>query len=89
MVSKSCVQIRNNVTEFINSLSTYLVGTVDPILLNNHPIHCLLIYAENIVLLSKSAEGLQEKMDSLTQFCNNWCIYININHSCIQQGRPS
>jgi hypothetical protein len=34
--------------------------------------------ADDIVLLSKSAEGMQEKLDKLSAFCSDWCLDINI-----------
>jgi hypothetical protein len=38
---------------FINDLPSYLSNTKDPVILDNSPIHCLM-YADDIVLLSKS-----------------------------------
>jgi hypothetical protein len=49
---------------FINDLPSYLSNTKDPVILDNSPIHCLM-YADDIVLLSKSAEGMQEKLDKV------------------------
>ena len=62
---------------FINDLPSYLSNTKDPVILDNSPIHCLM-YADDIVLLSKSAEGMQEKLDKLSAFCTDWCLDINI-----------
>ena len=36
------------------------------------------MYANDIVLLSKSSQGLQEKFNKLKDFCNDWCLNINI-----------
>jgi hypothetical protein len=47
---------------FINDLPSYLSNTKDAVILDNSPIHCLM-YDDDIVLLSKSAEGMQEKQD--------------------------
>ena len=62
---------------FINSLPDYLEKTNDPISIEEKSIHCLM-YADDIVLLSKSSQGLQEKLNKLKDFCNDWCLNINI-----------
>jgi hypothetical protein len=41
------------------------------------------MYADDIVLLSKSAEGMQEKLDKLSAFCTDWCLDINIKKTKI------
>ena len=97
--STSCVKINDKLTEFfatklgvkqgdnlfkifINDLPSYLSNTKDPVILDNSPIHCLM-YADDIVLLSKSAEGMQEKLDNLSAFCTDWCLDINIKKTKI------
>ena len=37
----------------------------------------------SFVLLSKSAEGMQEKLDKLSAFCTDWCLDINIKKTKI------
>ena len=61
---------------FINSLPDYFTRTRDPIMLDGKLINCLM-YADDIVILSNSAEGLQEKLNELHNFCNDWCLDIN------------
>ena len=39
-------------------------------------VHCLM-YADDIILLSKSAKGLQEKFDILNTYCKDWCLTVN------------
>ena len=63
---------------FINDLTKYLQNTADPVVLNNRSLHCLL-YADDVILLSKSPEGLQSKIDMLHQYCQNWCLTVNTN----------
>ena len=91
--SKSCVKIDNCLTYlfsvqlgvkqgdnlipnlfkiFINDLPDYL----DSITLNGRSIHCLM-YADDIILLSSSANGLQEKIDILSKYCKDWCLNVN------------
>ena len=37
------------------------------------------MYADDLVILSESAKGLQEKLDKLQIFCSDWCLSTNIN----------
>ena len=36
------------------------------------------MYADNIVLLSNSAGGLQQFLNSLLQFCQRWNLKVNV-----------
>jgi hypothetical protein len=54
-----------------------MLNTVDPIYLNNNRIDCLL-YADDVILLSNSPEGLQAKLDCLDKLCKEWCMSVNI-----------
>jgi hypothetical protein len=58
-------------------LPKYLEDTPNPVVLNDKVINCLL-YADNVILLSQTAEGLQSKLDKLLQsFCMDWCLDVN------------
>jgi hypothetical protein len=46
--------------------------------LDNEFIPCLL-YADDIVLLSESAEGLQHSLNALHHYCNKWDLRVNID----------
>jgi hypothetical protein len=35
------------------------------------------MYADDIILLSSTAEGLQAKLDILDSYCNDWCLTVN------------
>jgi hypothetical protein len=35
------------------------------------------MYADDIILLSSSANGLQEKIDILSKYCKDWCLNVN------------
>ena len=63
---------------FINDLPSYLSSSPDPIYLNNKRLDCL-IYADDVILLSSSATGLQAKLDVLQVFCEEWCLSLNID----------
>ena len=61
---------------FINDLPGSLKNTPDPVYVKSKPVHCLM-YADDIVLLSTSANGLQKKLDQLNLYCKEWCLKIN------------
>ena len=48
----------------------------DPITLLDDRLSCLL-YADDIVILSKSANGLQLSMDKLAEYCHKWRLNVN------------
>ena len=51
-----------------------------PCLLGEHRINCLL-YADDLVILSESASGLQNCLDAVGNFCSTWGLDINYNKS--------
>ena len=62
---------------FINDLPVYLKDTPDPVLVNNLPLNCLM-YADDIVLLSTSSSELQDKLNKSYNFCQDWCLEVNV-----------
>jgi hypothetical protein len=34
------------------------------------------MYADDIILLSSTAESLQAKLDILDSYCNDWCLTV-------------
>ena len=44
-----------------------------------------LLYADDIVLISDSAEGLQNNIDSLHRFCAKWHLLVNITKTKVMQ----
>ena len=48
----------------------------EPIALGDHLVNCLM-YADDIVLLSNSKEGLQNNLSNLKEFCDYWNLKIN------------
>jgi hypothetical protein len=63
---------------FINDLPKYFEDSIDSVNLNNHMIHCLM-YADDLILLSSTPNGLQSKLDILDKYCNDWCLSINLS----------
>ncbi len=54
----------------------------DLINLHNEIIPCLL-YADDLVLLSRTAHGLQNQLDHLSSFCTQWGLKVNLNKTKI------
>ena len=52
--------------------------TKDPVDLGDLTFNCL-IYADDVVILSTSKTGLQEKLNKLEKICSDWCLQVNIN----------
>ena len=61
-----------------NDLPKYLHSCPDPVYLKITYLHCLM-YADDVVILSESALGLQEKLKKLEAYCADWCLYVNID----------
>jgi exonuclease III len=68
---------------FINDLPEKVVtpNTNTP-KLGSKPVGCLM-YADDLVLLSESQEGLQTHLDNLTRYCDTWGLNINTNKTKI------
>ena len=66
----------------MNDLPSYLSNASDPVNVNGKDVHCLM-YADDIILLSKSAKALQEKLDILNTYCKDWCLTVNTSKTKI------
>ena len=67
---------------FINDITAYIDSSCDPVKLTQRHINCLL-YADDLILLSNSAEGLQNCMEKLSTFCDEWGMNVNfLGKSC-------
>ena len=63
---------------FLNDLfSEIRNGNCDPVTLNNLDFINALAYADDIVLLSTSKEGLQKSIDITEKYCQTWRLRIN------------
>ena len=61
----------------MNDLVEHFNLECDPVSINGKSISCLL-YADDIVLMSQSANGLQTILDNLKLFCDKWNLKVNI-----------
>ena len=53
----------------------------------------ILMYADDLILVSNTALGLHDKLDILYDYCNKWKLNVNVSKSnvmiCNQSGRRS
>ena len=62
---------------YINELATILEKSSIPgVSLHNHEVKCLL-FADDLVLLSPTADGLQQSLDLLEHYCQTWALTVN------------
>ena len=69
---------------YLNELPTLLMSPKsDPLILpDGTQLNCLL-YADDLVILSKSKHGLQNCLNSLSLFCEKWMMEINLKKTKI------
>ena len=63
---------------FINDLPNMFDDSCSPVSLLTRKLHCLL-YADDLVLLSESLQGLQNSLTKLSHYCDEWGLQINIS----------
>ncbi len=63
---------------YINQLANILEhATIQGLTLHDTEIKCLL-YADDLVLLSPTEEGLQDSLNLLEDFCHSWALTVNL-----------
>ena len=68
---------------FINDIdSIFNFNDSFPVQLKDTKLNCLL-YADDLLLLSESKEGLQSCLDSLQSYCTQWKLKVNLNKTKI------
>lgn len=69
---------------FLNELPRTLNYKItDPVLLPNGEKLNTLLYADDLVLFSRSKVGLQNCLNSLESFCSTWLLEVNLNKTKI------
>ena len=63
---------------FINDLVDIFEDDCDAVSMGNLNMNCLM-YADDLILLSQSETGLQKFLDKLENYCELWCLDINID----------
>ena len=62
---------------FINDLPKIFDDDIDSPKLNSMFVHCLM-YADDLVLISLTEDGLQNKLNKLHKYCCDWALVINV-----------
>ena len=74
---------------YINELARALEQSAAPSLtLLDLEIKCLL-FADDLVLLSPTKEGLQQHLDLLHRFCQAWAMTVNLSKTKIMVDRTT
>ena len=72
----------HSVGRFVSDLPKIFSKTHDQVSLYDRNISCLL-YADDVVLLSTSANGLQNCLSSLESYCQQWGLTVNLDKTKI------
>ncbi len=75
-VKQGCVLSPTLFKIFINDMSDIFDETCRPVKLYNENINCLM-FADDAVLLSETREGLQQSLEKIKEYCDNWLLKIN------------
>ena len=63
----------NDITKnFENNKST-------PLKLKDSNEHWFLLFADDLLILSETKEGLQHSLNNISNYCDNWQLDINVN----------
>jgi hypothetical protein len=62
---------------YINDLPDIFDGSCHPVTLETLSLSCLML-ADDILLLSESAEGLQKFLDKLSEYCKKWQLSVTV-----------
>ena len=63
---------------FINDIVDAFDKDCDGATLGKYQLNCLM-YAADVILISESERGLQNCLKKLEDYCDMWCLDININ----------
>ena len=79
-VKQCCVLSPALFSLYLNDLTKSFEVGCDPVSLGNNGLHIsCLMYADDIVLLSQTANGLQKLLCRLEDFCTRWNLKVNID----------
>ena len=76
-VKQGCILSSTFFSVYMNDLVEHFNLECDSVSIDGKSISCLL-YADDIVLMSQSANGLQKLLDNLKLFCDQWNLKVNI-----------
>lgn len=75
-VKQGCVLSPTIFSLYVNDLVKHFNSDDDQVDLNGKSISCLL-YADDLVLISQTANGLQKLLDKLKTYCDMWNLKVN------------
>ena len=81
-VKQGCILSPLFFNVFLSDLPQIFDDSCDPVNINNSPLSCLM-YADDLIILSESANGLQCALDKLYDYCSKWKLVVNIDKSNI------
>ena len=81
-VKQGCILSPKLFNIYINDLSSIFDESCDPVNINDYKLSCLM-YADDIVLMSSSAEGLQVAINKLQLYLSEWHLELNTSESKI------
>ena len=67
---------------YVNDLPSIFDETCDGATLSDQKLNCLL-YADDLVLISRSRNGLQNCLNKLADYCQNWKMEVNLSKTKI------
>ena len=73
---------------FINDLNNIFGPSCDPVELGKDKINNLL-YADDLLIISKSQKGLQNSLDNLQSYCKKWHLEVNMEKTKSMVITPS
>lgn len=65
---------------FINDLPDVFDDSCYGVDVGSYHLSCLL-YADDVILVSKTAPGLQRCINKLEEYCDQWCLEVNLDKS--------
>ena len=65
---------------FVNDLPDIFTHACDSVKLNSINLNCLM-YADDVILISETASGLQNCLNQLSKYCERWNLEINTSKS--------
>ena len=76
-VKQGCVLSPTLFNLFIHDLPQIFDETCGPVELFDTQLNCLM-YADDLVIISQTAKGLQNALDRLSLYCDKWHLTVNI-----------
>ncbi len=70
-------------SSFLNDIELHLQADINAGITIDQLSIYLLLFADDAVLISESAEGLQSSMNNLFEYCTKWNITVNVEKTKI------